>query len=152
PDYFYSFPQTNVISVVDVNNDGKLDIVGAASSNIITMLGNGDGTFGPMINSPSGIFIPTNIAVGDINRDGKMDVVVGTYTGLNTIRYYLGNGSGTFSSGTSIGGNYQLNGRDTFHLMDVDGDGRLDFVGQAVGPSYEKNIAVFRGNCGGGFD
>jgi hypothetical protein len=68
-------------NLVDINADGKLDIVGsqynvAASgvNAIATILGNGDGTFqSPVLSEAS--WGDSNVAFGDFNNDGKLDAV-----------------------------------------------------------------------------
>ena len=55
---------------VDLNGDGRLDLVAAnAGSNAASVwLGNGNGTFGTRVDFPTGP-APKSIAVGDVNRD-----------------------------------------------------------------------------------
>ncbi len=82
--YSESAANPAAVAVVDVNGDGKIDIViadglaAADGSNPIpsvsTFLGNGDGTF----NSPTQVTYPGPIASGvfaDVNADGKLDLV-----------------------------------------------------------------------------
>ncbi len=77
----------------DFNGDGNLDLIGfSVRGDFIDLLpGNGDGTFGTLIQT--GISAdPTSgtmTAVGDFNKDGKLDFVAGD-------AIYAGNGNGTF--------------------------------------------------------
>lgn len=96
-------------AVGDVNNDGKLDLIGTGG----VALGAGDGTFGPAmsVECASG---PNNIdiAVGDFRNNGNLDIAY-VYTTLNggaiedveyaTIGVCFGNGDGTFSPGPVFG-------------------------------------------------
>jgi hypothetical protein len=83
-----------VISPVtaDFNVDGKLDLVVTvndaksgypAQSGIL--LGNGDGTFGPMINVPSTGYLPSTFMVADMNGDGRPDIVFPTTIGYGVL-------------------------------------------------------------------
>src|SRR5262245_56930131 len=79
----------------DVNNDGRLDLVVANSSNdcVNVLLGNGNGTFGTPQTSSAGDN-PRSLAVGDFNADGKLDLAAaGSGSG---VRVMLGNADGTF--------------------------------------------------------
>jgi len=91
---------TNVQNVyaVDINNDGKLDIVaggGAAGTPVISVsLGNGNGTFGSKTElSFTGAGIVRNILFTDLNKDNTLDLMLVTstdyYTALNTAKYQI---------------------------------------------------------------
>jgi hypothetical protein len=104
-----TFPNTSgfdapAVAAVDLNNDGKLDVVIAhqiacyvapcvTTDLISVMIGNGDGTFQPSREIPVGRGM-SEIAVGDYNRDGFKDLAIGGTQG----QVYLlrGVGDGTF--------------------------------------------------------
>src|SRR5271169_3134471 len=61
----------------DFNNDGKMDFIVAAGSNVYVLAGNGDGSFAPAYGSagPASSVI-NGIHVADFNGDGKQDLIV----------------------------------------------------------------------------
>src|SRR5918994_1926558 len=104
-----NFPNTSgfdspAVAAVDLNNDGKLDVVIAhqiacyvapcVNTDLISvMIGNGDGTFQPSREIPVGRGM-SEIAVGDYNGDGFKDLAIG---GTQGQVYRLdGVGDGTF--------------------------------------------------------
>jgi hypothetical protein len=60
--------------VIDVNRDGKNDVIAAAGDSVRVMLGDGQGGFttGPSTRSGPGTW---RIDLGDVNGDGKLDAV-----------------------------------------------------------------------------
>src|ERR1700727_4033077 len=78
---------------VDVNRDGRIDLVAGTSQGVGVLIGRGDGGFRALP-----LFGPTanlgGIAVGDLNGDGRPDVVLGT----SDLAVFLGRGDGTFRS------------------------------------------------------
>jgi hypothetical protein len=71
------------IVVVDVNGDGKADVVEVTLCNprncnatVGVLLGNGDGTFQPVKTVDLGSVFAISVAVGDLNSDGKPDLAV----------------------------------------------------------------------------
>ena len=133
-------------SLVDINNDGKVDIVGFGEAEVYAALGDGQGGFGAVapVAGLSG-FTP---AVGgwnsndryprmfaDVNKDGFIDAVgFGEANGFVA----LGQANGTFgpmtpnaglSALTSKGGGWTSNDRYPRFLVDVNGDNNIDVVG-----------------------
>jgi len=63
------------IAVVDVNRDGKRDLVVTGDS-VLVLLGNGDGTFQAPVAYGTGGVGARSVAVADVNGDGRPDVIV----------------------------------------------------------------------------
>ena len=123
----------------DFNNDGKLDLATSQSTGLAVMLGNGDGTFQPMVVSPGfpGSY-PINVA--DLNNDGIPDVLVSGSTTPFGASLFLGNGDGTFRHfGTG-----PVLPTSPVGLADLNGDGILDAV---TGPP----LTVYLGKGDGTF-
>lgn len=142
-----SFPvSTAEIAVGDFNNDNKLDVVAVGSSgseaDVGILLGNGNGTLQPSINTPLALF-PDSVTTGDFNHDGNLDVAVGIrFSGATVL---LGNGNATFQPGTYYptdpGGGQIL-------AADFNRDGKLDLLIDGGSPRW---VAELVGNGDGTF-
>jgi hypothetical protein len=84
--------------VGDFNGDGKLDLVTVnyTGNSVSLLLGNGDGTFQPNVDSSAGFGPADIIAAGDFNGDGAIDVVVTNFDagGASTVSVLLNAGPG----------------------------------------------------------
>jgi hypothetical protein len=129
------------------------------------LLGKGDGTFslGQIIENPNSLqsypvlptkdgnmpFAASTLGVGDFNGDGIPDFVLAGW-GQGTVKTYLGNGDGTFSSGpvTQAGSNPA-----GIAVGDFNGDGKPDIAVSEpiVSGSGNSNVFILLGNGDGSF-
>ena len=136
------------VVVADLDNDGKPDLAVAnkASANVSVFLnmGNGTGTFKPVVNYGVGSS-PLNLDAGDVTGDGRPDLVVGNsdMKGGMTVLVNKGDGSGTFPTSFLVdAGNNNLWG---VAIGDLDGDTKNDLV--AV--NNDNGVVYLYRNLGG---
>ena len=132
------------VQILDVNNDGKLDVVLDCNDLIYAALGNGANIFKPAVTSPfqssgSTIFI-------DMNGDGVLDAVT---PGGSAISISLGKGDGTF---TAPAANAQyaadvVNGASAqLAVADFSGNKKLDVAALNID---EFQVSIFNGSGNG---
>jgi hypothetical protein len=155
--------QTYSVVAADLNGDGKLDLVVANSyfSNTVgVLLGNGDGTFQPVVVYNSGGGSPWSVAVADVNGDGKPDIVVANSsscygcTGNGLVGVLFGNGDGTFQPAVTYNsGGFNYYNPVSLAVADLNGDGKPDIAvtnacGDSIGCTADSSVAVLfnRGN------
>ncbi|RIL07518.1 MAG: hypothetical protein DCC75_09945, partial [Proteobacteria bacterium] len=125
----------------DINNDGKVDLIGINLSDekIYFHLGNGDGTFGRWDDLGAlSVGKARNVKVADLNNDGKLDVISDSQDFGPLV--FIGNGNGTFRSGISLGiagGSYAV------EVGDFNGDSILDI---AAGVLNDVRVSLGRGD------
>jgi hypothetical protein len=159
-----SYPDswTDDLVVVDVNGDGKDDVVAWTEKfGIAVLLNTGTGTSlsSPTYYSP-GVNGQGDIDAADFNGDGKPDLAVSNFSGPNNtgqISIFLNQGTGTFTlgpryaNGTRPGSHYRdaVDARDsTGKSMDFNGDGKPDL---AVNYGANGFVGIFLGNGDGTF-
>ncbi|HND10292.1 MAG TPA: FG-GAP-like repeat-containing protein [Pseudomonadota bacterium] len=137
--------QPTDVSVLDVNKDGKLDILVSSYANglVSVFLGDNAGNFTAQANVSAGassLFLST----GDINGDGNVDFVSNDFSS-GAINLRFGNGTGGFSPAQTIATGLQATAA---RFADVNQDGALDIVHLLYGTS--KGL-VFLGNGTGSY-
>jgi len=152
------------VAVADLNGDGKRDVVVTNHSGSIgVLLGNGDGSFQPVIAYDSGGLYTHSIIVADVNKDGRLDLVVSddfcTSVNESCLSVLLGNGDGTFQPAATYdaGGYPYASGAGIsipIFVADLNGDGKPDLI---VGNATDRNqvgdgiVGVLLGNGDGTF-
>jgi len=140
----------------DVNNDGKLDIVGASDGDgLRVFLGNGAGQWTDVANHPATDGGYGDVVLGDIDADGKLDIVAGSPGNgdgsPNGIHFWKGDGAGGFTERTSGSGLPTTGYWRGVDVGDVDGDGHLDIAG-TNGYGTSEGIHVYLGDGEGKFE
>jgi hypothetical protein len=133
-------PTLSNIRLIDVNGDGKADLIfnyvdedytvspNVYYGGVAVQLGNGDGTFQApqtlvLYTGGSATPLTYNVAgITDLNRDGKPDlllmqqtaVATGTSPATYTVQVALGNGDGTFRAPTAVTTNDVVDGSPTY--------------------------------------
>ncbi|MDP2137115.1 MAG: FG-GAP-like repeat-containing protein [Candidatus Didemnitutus sp.] len=147
------------VQAADVNLDGKLDVICVENVNINFVNYSFIGVLINTGNDANGVpqFAATHhyagagirpLTLGDLNGDGRVDFITGNAWGGNQV--WLGNGSGTFTSGQSFGlfpglGNPSAG---LGAIADLNGDGKADYV---VTSNQNGGANIFLGNGDGTF-
>jgi uncharacterized membrane protein len=141
------------VAVADLNKDGKPDILvascgpeacgpGSPGGNVGVLIGNGNGTFKPVVNYPAANS-PFNVVAADMNGDGKLDIVVSNWgtpnasTNHGAVTVLLGKGNGTFQPMQT----FPSGGAEapSVAVADVNKDGRPDIVLACVADSLNQS-------------
>ena len=128
--------------LIDVNNDHKLDLVGAFG----IALGKGDGTFlsAQPLTGPS---FAWDMVWGDFNRDGFLDLAVNDQRQIHVL---LGNGTGAFPQDMIYSLPSPYSGVDGLAVADVNKDGIPDLL-FTTHQSGGTSLAVIQGKGDGTF-
>jgi hypothetical protein len=141
------------VAVADLNKDGKPDLLvancgplacgpGSPGGNVGVLIGNGNGTFKPVVNYPAANS-PFNVVAADVNNDGKLDIVVSNWgtpnaaTNDGAVTVLQGNGNGTFRPAQT----FPSGGAEapSVAVADVNKDGRLDIVLACVADALNQS-------------
>jgi hypothetical protein len=141
------------VAVADVDLDGKPDLLvanGCFGINCTSgpwvgvLLGNGDGTFQPVVTFDTGGLIPKAVVAADVNGDGRPDMLVANIDGNSppkSVGVRIGNGDGTFQSEVFYSTN-SIDGASSLTVADVNLDGKLDLLVA----NYFGGVGVLLGN------
>jgi hypothetical protein len=117
---FHAGDDPQGIATGDFNNDGKQDILTIVNQGLSVLPGDGGGSFGSPILSPSNT--GPLVATGFFDDDTDLDVAV-TYG--SSVLVHLGNGDGTFDAGVFYPG---AQSPVAILVGDFDGDGIADIA------------------------
>jgi FG-GAP-like repeat len=150
PVYYHAGQLPRHVAAAQLTASGNVDLVFAdyLSNQIVTLLGNGDGTFQKPIQFPAPS--PISLAIGDFDEDGNQDLaVVETSAGDGSIAIFLGDGAGHFKLSAS----YQTGvAPSSVAVADFSGDGHLDLaVANNGGQSGKGSVTVLAGTGKGTF-
>jgi hypothetical protein len=126
--------QPRNISIGDVNNDRKPDVVTAneGSRDVTILLGDGRGAFKQAPGSPFEVGTPVFfVAMGDINKDGNLDLALAQHNSNHEVIVLLGDGKAGFKPAPNSPF-IPLKSTDAHYhglvLADVNEDGALDMI------------------------
>ncbi|HUO35441.1 MAG TPA: FG-GAP-like repeat-containing protein [Candidatus Acidoferrum sp.] len=129
------------------NNDNFPDLAVAneTDNTVSIFVGNGDGTFKPRVDLPTGLG-PDAIATAIFHdkTNSNLDLAVANFNS-NTISIFPGNGDGTFGTPTTL---VTASGPSAITVGDFNGDGHQDI---AVTNKNANTVSVFLGNGDGTF-
>jgi len=129
------YPASPVAS--DLNGDGNIDLVVAASGALNVLMGTGTGTFSSPTTYPA--FGIGTLLITDKNGDGKLDIIG---LGSATTTLWPGNGDGTFAARADVAT------ASAVAIVDIVGDSRLDLVAFGSGG---RTVDISAGNHDGTF-
>ncbi|MCA9310530.1 MAG: VCBS repeat-containing protein, partial [Phycisphaerales bacterium] len=159
-DTFTTGPEPRDVAIGDFDGDGRPDIAAACQHYLGPLT---DGTVAihrnlddagwewtTSITMPDGVepytyrAVPQFVEWSDVNDDGHLDLLTSSDSS-NVLAIHLGDGSGGFTLGQTLGGWWLESGGSDILLADLDGDGNQDLVWGDVDMS---KFAVYRNNLG----
>lgn len=149
----YIDTRANVLRLVDMDGDGRMDLVGVNDSEAVARVWR-QGTDGrlALVQTPSlGGEVARDVEVGDLDGDGRPDLVVsllvvGRSPNLAVLRQQA---DGTFAAPTFLNTG-SVWGATGIALGDLNGDGRLDIVA-TTGGNAPTWFAIFYQAADGSF-
>jgi hypothetical protein len=132
-------------AVADINHDSHLDLIAGGNGTLYVYLGDGHGAFTQQSftnQGPSDAFF--SVVAGDFNNDSKIDFVATAFN-ANNLRYFAGNGDGSFAAPSALSSRNIVNPR-FLASADFSGDGKPDLL-----LGYPDIATIILGNGDGTF-
>lgn len=148
PPKHYGISNPTGDALLDVDRDGRMDVLGLVGSNGTVYRGLPDGLLSAPRRPLAGLSAgegAQDIATGDLDGDGLSDLVVPDH-GIGEVLVVRTLESGLFAPPRPVGVG---NGPQRVALGDLDGDGDLD---AAVGHSGQSELAILRGDGAGALE
>jgi hypothetical protein len=129
-----TLPVSAALAYLDGDTVLDLAVANLLTDDLVAYKGNGDGTFGAVLDTldAGAVTSPSDVAAGDLDGDGTADLAsVALQPNANNLRWvtpWINDGSGTFT--IDSGKTTTLDVRDDadLALADLDADGRADAV------------------------
>lgn len=138
-EYDSSVNNERTIKAIDLNGDGKLDLV-RTYGGISVQLNQGNNTFAAKVSYSTS----TTVEIVDVNSDGKPDLIMPNPSSAS-VSVRLNNGNGTFANAT----NYATGTSPVYvAAADLTGDGKPDL---AVVNNAGNSLSILRNNGNGTF-
>ncbi len=132
------------VLIEDMDNDGRPDIVGGASSPGMVTINYGDGQGG--ISRSQNLPVRgdvRSVAVADINEDGLADIIFTVQNETTGIKVWLNQSKRQWKPGK---GPIEINRYEGLKTADVNGDGHMDIVAANATSDTQGGIQVWLGD------
>ncbi|MFN8415791.1 MAG: FG-GAP-like repeat-containing protein [Cytophagaceae bacterium] len=142
---------TGVVGLVsvDLNIDGKMDLVGCdiSTNRLVIFVNNGNGFNSAILTDAGANKQPYSIVSADFNSDGYPDLMTANNSTNGGVSLFLSAGNGYFASPVTFS-----IGAGAFDLVaaDFNGDGKMDIAASTVS-SFDSKIAILIGDGAGSF-
>jgi FG-GAP-like repeat/Dockerin type I domain len=135
------------VELVDLDNDGILDLVVGVFNDVAVIKGVGDGTFGvPMLQAAGVAFVVAT--AHDMNMDGFVDIVAASFSD-NSVSLLINQGTGVFDAPVFFPAGESPR---ALAAADVNGDDLIDVAIAGDTPSSLGAIYLLLGNATTTFD
>jgi polysaccharide export outer membrane protein len=138
------------LTIADLNNDGKPDIVGGVVGrpSVAIWYGQGDGS----VSKPA--FLPFkadvySVAAADVNEDGLKDLILAVQQEISGVMVWLNNTDGAWKRGLAP---TSINEYQSVRTADIDMDGHMDIIAANSTTDFHGGIQLWLGNGRGGWN
>ena len=146
PTLFPSGVGTHEGVILDLNNDGRLDIALEGLVDAFVLFGNGTGGFGAPVTFTFDATVG-DVRAGDFNGDDRPDLAITTIQQANALHILLQNANGAFVDQPPIP---LAASADRIVVQDLNDDGRPDLA-LSYGAGAANQVSVLLGDGAGGF-